>query len=440
MLLALVGLATLTPVYPIGAQDASRICLTRSLIHLRLSNDSCLGTSFAVDRAAYGGHLYSDKAPGMSALEIPGVEAASVPSVQHWPRESIRIWAVRVLASGIAFLVCAFLVGRISEGLAPGYGGVSLVAFGLGTLFAPLAVANFEHVTAGTLGLATFALAWRRRPLLAGLAGGLALLVAYEAALIVLVVGAYVALQGARALVNYACGLLPGAALLSAYNWLAFGEPWHFSYSYVDGETATDQASGFFGIHLPYLHAIREVFAGYGGLLVISPVVLAAAYGLVLLGRRCRPEALVCAAVAGAFVFLNCGYFLPYGGISPGPRFLVPCLPFLALGLGPAFAARFRLTAALAALSVVAMTGSTLVWANLSPDPGSIWRQLLEFPPAAGSSVLVERLTSNVVVWLGSSRDAGAVLVALAAAGALTVALVDARRARPARGDRPSVA
>jgi len=423
LLLALVAAATLTTVYPVDAQDVSRLCLTRALIHLRLSDDSCFDSPYARDRASYGGHLYSDKAPGMSVVEIPGALAGSVPSAASWPYEGLRVWAARVLSGGIAFILCAFLVGRISEGLAPGYGGVSLVSFGLGTLVAPFAAANFDHVLTGTLGFAAFALAWRRRPFAAGLLAGAALDVEYQAGFILVILAAYVALQGRRPLVAYLRGLLPAAALLGLYDWLAFGAPWHLSYRYVSAEFAAEQEGGFFGIHTPYLHAIGDVFSGSGGLLRISPVVVAAAAGLVLLGRRFRSEAVVCAAVVAAFVLLNCGYFEPYGGLSPGPRFLVPALPFLALGLAPAFASRFRLTAVLAALSILPMTALTLTWTNGHPLSGSIWGALERVPVGRGSSWLVRNLTPNVLNWAISGRSLAAGLVALAAVSAFALAL-----------------
>ena len=427
----LVALATLTPVYAINAQDVSRLCLTRSLAHLRLSNDRCLGTDWATDKSAYGGHLYSDKAPGMSVLELPGSLAAPVADTDNWPIEGVQLWLPRVLASGIAFLLAVFLVGRVSEGIAPGFGGVSLVAFGLGTLFAPFAAAGFEHVTAGALGLAAFLLAWRRRPLLAGLVGGTALLVAYEAALIIAILACYiVVLQGGRALLRYVGGVVPGVALLLAYNALAFGAPWHFSYHYIAGGNAVNQNSGFFGIHLPYASAVGDVFVGRGGLLLISPVLPAAAFGLVLMGRRYRAEAIVCGAVTAAFCFLNCGYFAPYGGVSPGPRFLIPCLPFLALGLSSAFRRFFGLTAVLAALSVIATTAVTLTWVSLQPREGTIWARIVDLPVALGSSAIARHLTSNVTVLLGSTRGAGAALVSLAAGAALAVALAGSRPAR----------
>ena len=429
LLLALVAVATLTAVYPINPQDVSRLCLTRSLVHLRVSADSCLDTTLAFDRSSRNGHLYSDKAPGMSVLELPGAAALRVPPPVLWPPESVRLWAVRLLSSGIAFLVCVFLVGRISEGIAPGFGAPTLVAFALGTLVAPFAVANFEHVTAGTLGLAALALAWRRRPLAAGLAAGAIPTFAYEAGIVLVVIGAYVALLGGRALVRFVAGAVPPLLLLGLYDWAAFGAPWHLSYRYKADANTANQEAGFFGIHFPTTHGLHEVFLGRGGLLVLSPVLAAAAYGLVLLARRYRAEAIVCGAVSVAFLFVNSGYFTPYGGLSPGPRFLIPSLPFLALGLGPAFAARFRLTALLTVLSVVPMTAITLTWSSGMQDRGSIWGELGRVPAQLGASRLVHSLASNILLQAGASRVDAALVVAACALAATVLALWQGRSA-----------
>src|SRR5262249_25756001 len=113
LLLALVAIVALTPLYPVNdGQDVSRLCLTRALLHLKVSADDCLVAPLAVDRSRYGDHLYSDKAPGLSVAEVPAAAALSLPLPSAWPDESYRLWVVRVLSVGLAFLVCSFLVGR----------------------------------------------------------------------------------------------------------------------------------------------------------------------------------------------------------------------------------------------------------------------------------------------------------------------------------------
>src|SRR5581483_10718207 len=434
LLLVLVAIVALLPVSKATDQDLSRLCLTQAIVHGKLSNDRCLASSF--DKALFDGHLYSDKAPGMSFVELPSAEAVRLPPVNEIEGTSARLWAVRLLSSGVAFLLTAFLVGRVAEGLAPGRGGAAMVTFALGTLVALFAAVNFSHDAAAATAFATFVLAWRKRFALAGLVGGAAVVVEYQTAAVLAIVALYALRHGARRLADYALGLVPGVALLLVYDTLAFGSPFHLSYRYV---ALKEQGTGFFGIGLPHAHAVYEVFGGKSGLLIVSPIVVAAAYGLVLLARTHPLEAAVCGAVTVFFVLLNCGYYIAYGGTLAGPRFLVPALPFLAVGLGPAFARRPRATAVLAVASALAVFGLLLVWTQNPPLRQTIWGDLVRFPSQGRAAELIRHLSPNALGWTPVGTGGGVAVMFGAAALAFGAALaargwsVDAIRARPAR-------
>src|SRR2546428_249664 len=71
LVLALVALAALPAVSLTGPQDRTRYELTRHLVlHHTLTVEPDL-----FDRSVYGGHAYSDKAPGMSFFAVPAYEA-----------------------------------------------------------------------------------------------------------------------------------------------------------------------------------------------------------------------------------------------------------------------------------------------------------------------------------------------------------------------------
>jgi hypothetical protein len=353
LLLLLVAVATLTPVYVVSSQDVSRLCLSRAIAAGHLTISPCVGR--AVDKARYHAHVYSDKPPGMSLLALPAVELVQLPTPSRWNfGRDAAVWSVRLLTGGVAFLALVCALGRTAEGLAPGAGGLTAVTFALGTLAGGLAVTTFDEVRAAALSFAAFLLAWARRPGAAGLIAGLGLTVEYQTGIALVLIAGYVATAGVRPLLRFGAGCLPGVVLLASYDWSAFGSPLHVSYRYVANAFAHRQASGFFGISMPRWHSVAQVLIGDRGLLMASPVLVVAAAGLILLSRTHRRETLVCAAVGGGFLLLEFGYFLPYGGVSPGPRFLVPALPFLALGLAPMFE-RWRLpTTAVALASVIA--------------------------------------------------------------------------------------
>jgi hypothetical protein len=435
LVLALVAVCALAPVYKLNAQDNSRLCLSQALAHGHLSNDGC----FELDHALYKGHQYTDKAPGLSIVELPLAEALGLAPANKLPLRSWEIWVIRVLTSGLVFVGLAFVVGRVSEGLAPGFGSISLVTFALGTLIAPFAAMNFDQVPAAGLGFGAFLLAWRRKPLAAGLLAGTGVFFEYEAGAIMVVVGAYLLLttRSGRAVARYAAGVVPALAALGAYDWAAFGAPWRLSYRYVDNMYASAQTGGIFGIHPPSVYSSQQVFIGRGGLIVATPVVVAAAWGLGLLWRARRAEVLVCIAVIAIFVLFNAGYFLPYGG-SPAPRFLIPALPFLALGLAPAFARAPRLTSVLAFVSIASVIAIFLDWGAATPMRGGLFSEVGRVPFQLGASRYYIYLEKTAFDWILPGRAWGGVLTALAGLAAFVVAYraIPRDQRRPAASER----
>lgn len=421
LVLALLLLTAFAPMQLTSTQDETRLALTHSLVaHGSVRIDRWRHTE---DRASFGGHVYTDKAPGLSVAAIPayGIERAAGGTVSPWRGRWSR-WLVRLLVNGPLLALAALLVGRRAERLVPGSGPLLAVALSLGTILGALASILFSHVGAAALGFAAFAAAPRdaRRPVLAGLLAGAAVLVEYQSAVVLLVVGALVALGGLRRLGWYVAGAVPPLLGLAAYDWAAFGSPFHLSYRYVDNAFAAQQHAGFFGIGAPSLQSLRAVLvggsgAGVGsGILVSSPLLLGAVAGAVLLWRRgLHREVLAIAAISLAYLVYDAGYFAPYGGTSPGPRFLAPALPFAVLPLAATYARWPRVTIALVAVSAAASTDLLLAW---------FWNNgfgLHVLPPTIWSAA-------------GLSRGAGVAVVCVTAALALLAALDPAVRRRGA--------
>jgi hypothetical protein len=159
-------------------------------------------------------------------------------------------------------------------------------------------------------------------------------------------------------------------------------------------------------------------------------VLAAAVAGAVLMRRgEHRAEANVILAVTGVFFLYNCGYWLPFGGGTPGPRFLMPALPFLALGLAVAYRRLSALTLALAIPSITFMVVASLTFPLLGDNGTGNWANQL----AQGI------LEHTVLTALGVENGWLAILPVLAAlAGAIALAARATPRAR--LGDiRPAV-
>ena len=422
LVLVLIALATLPIFAQLDAQDVTRIGLAESVLTRGTLNIDPYREQ-TIDLAHTRGHWYSDKAPGISLiLLVPvgllhGVDA--IIGRGHEPvlwKRPFRLWLSRVFASGFAFLLLVFLVGRVGEGLAEGTGALCAVVLALGTIAGSLSASMFGHLANTVMLFAGFVLATRaetnRAWLWVGLLAGAAVLFEYPGAIGAIALVGYAAWRsGRRAALAVIAGGIPAAVVLGGYDWLAFGSPLSLSYKYVSKLFSAEQEQGFFGVSFPTLHGLWTVLFDTTGLLVISPILALGTYGLVVLGRQARREAVLAASVASAFIVMTMGYVLPDGGSSPGPRFATAALPFLILGLPFAYRRWKWLTLALAVYSIAIATYDEMTWTLYDGKlqfhgwPQTIY-SIARLPVGAGAAaVLVPVTVAALIVTYSAARD-----------------------------------
>jgi hypothetical protein len=429
----------------------------------------------AKDEAWVDHHFYSVKAPGLATLTLPvylALDAVNAQSLarraadnalqtahEHWhpylPRRWVgfsaqrarrvpdqvaqytpMVWALTLFGSVLPAIALLLLVRWAGERVEAGFGTAAAVTLGLGTIVMTFASEYFSHVASAALGFGAFALLMREREgpprlglvTLAGLLAGLAVCFEYPLGLLGFVLFGYALARPGRLRrgVAFAVAAVAGAVPALIYNLWSLGSPFRFAYSHavaVPGRSGHAvlglNSSGFFGIGAPSPGAAADLLLSSRGLLTLTPVLVMGIVGAVLLYRRGRrAEAGVIAAVTAVFLLYNASYWEPLGGTTPGPRFLIPVLPFLALGLASAYRRYPALTLGLAIPSALTMLVGTLTYPLLGDNGTAIWVSWL----AQGS------LEHTVLTAFGVTNAWLAVLPVLAA---VVAAVAFAARATP---------
>lgn len=355
-------IAALVFCYAYFLMPANTNSLSRYDMVVALANGTAIidaNASNTIDVSFYAGHYYSPRTLGPSLLAVPIYKLIFALSSLTHTQPTITFYIdyfnlfTAVPVSVLAALVFVSFVVRLRPELAGTYlPVVAASAFALGTLFFPFATFFFSHAFAGGLIFIGFYLLYRARTqprperlvLGGGLLVGYAVISEYPLAVVALLLCGYVwavfpATARWRMLALFVAATLPSALLLAGYNWLAFGSPLHMGYGYVSNSEFQGQHSGFFGITLPSLGGLVEILAWPRGLLIESPFLVLVALGFVRWwrsgsGTRPPAEAVLCAAISVVYPLLISSYYLPMAGENlPGPRLLVPMLPFACLAL-----------------------------------------------------------------------------------------------------------
>ena len=372
-----------------GWNQNSHFDLTRSIVERH---------TFAIDAYAdntgdvstTGGHVYSNKPPGLSLLAVaPYAALVAVEHVAGVRTSAIaaltcNAWLCTVAVCGLLgalIPVVLYLHGRRAFGLAPGWAAAIALVAALGTPLLPYSTMLYLHVPSAALLLVAFVASGRNdrwAPAVAGGAISAAAVLNYLCLPVVpLLVARSVRGSGDRrraALLGVASALAPLAAL-AAYQRIAFGSIVRTSYYYGSSSLFVWPERLFGTLGAPSAEALWGItLSPHRGLFYASPVLLLALGGAVCAWRsrrRLGELALVCAIVS-VFVGFNVCFNQWPGGWSFGPRYVIPIVPLLAIVMMHLAGSMRALWAALGAASVAislmaAAVNPQIPWPVASP-------------------------------------------------------------------------
>lgn len=362
----------------------SRLDLTRAVVEqgtLRIDAYESAKNWATGDKAFYGGHFYSDKAIGSSALALPpyfilyhlaaalGVTLSSA-FIKHVLTAVVVGGAFTI--AGLAMYLVALRITRL-----PISALVTALAVSFGTMLWPYSAVFYGHVVAAGLLILAFSLLFAAhdeavpfrtaRYFWVGFLVGLALITEYTAALIVggLVVYTVHTLRRrqmkilARAVIGATLGAAFPLAIMFAYNAAVYGSAFSTGYAFeTESGFSAGMSRGLLGVGLPSpTNTFHITFDPQFGLFWLSPVLLLAAIGFYVALRtpKFRAEALLSLYSIGAMVAMNGGYYLWWGGSAFGPRLLIPALPFFIVPLAVLPPRLLWITAVLGGVSAAQM-------------------------------------------------------------------------------------
>jgi hypothetical protein len=298
------------------------------------------------DKSLWQGRFFSDKSVLFSTACVPIAWAARVAGLS--PAGSIplpgfdpaRYLCERVLVSG-SFLILLLLLARRCrvEGVDP---LPAVTALGLGSILLPYSTALYSHVPSAMLLFAGYILQKEERYRASDMCCALASALDYPVLLLYLILILFRPRRCWRPGPVIASAAILSAAFLPqmAYNLLCFGSPFRMGYAVLASPAFAGAQTGFFGFTLPRPGQLLYLIASpERGLFFYMPWAAAGIAGLVSRGSNGRLSIDPGAVLIPVFLVLFSALYSRTMGWAFGPRYLIPAIPFAALGLAR-FAAR----------------------------------------------------------------------------------------------------
>jgi len=392
-----------------GWNQNSRFALVRAITNEGTLNIDPFQLSTG-DKAFFGGHYYSDKAPGIALTAVPVVAVARpiYRTLFHGDAETyeglaLMSYLAAVFTAGLFTALAGVALFTICLELGASRGGAlfAAITFGLATPIWTLATIFIGHAFAASLLVFAFCATMRigardsshdvRLGAIVGIGAGWAVVSDFTAGVPAIVLAIVAAIRARplgreralRILGTMTVTAIVCAAVLFGYLYACFGSPFHIPYtSELDRYPGMEQ--GFFGINPPRLIRLRRIlFGSYRGLLPIAPTLALAPFGyaaMALRGARARTAAVVAAILAVYFIVLNASYTYWEGGWSYGPRQASPAIPFLCVALGALWSALPRAGRWILAVISAYGVAVTLVAVSTMPlPPADIRAPLADF-------------------------------------------------------------
>jgi 4-amino-4-deoxy-L-arabinose transferase-like glycosyltransferase len=347
------------------------------------------------DSTRFHGHIYATHSPGLAAQSLPPYLALKAAGLETVNPPTKMIWALHLWGVVLPALVLLLLVRRCADRVVAGFGTIAAISLGSSTLVLPFATVFFSHILAAALAFIAFALLVREQErgpslwlvLAGGLAAGLGFTVEYPLGAVAVALLALVLASRNRVRRVSIYGLAVGAGALPTlvFNVWAFGTPFHLPQEgwHIQG---TEPLPGLVGITRPTLDTALRILFYPGG---IAPILIPGLVGVALLWRAgARLQASLPVLVAGIFLVFNSASVEPFGGSSPGPRFMIAALPFLALPLAVAYRTLPGATLGLAIGGAAYLVSATLTM-PLDAWDGRVTHRLVtgEYVPSIASFV-----------------------------------------------------